>query len=363
MRLILKLEFKMLDIVGGSGRVKGGYEVCLGIEGTAHTLGVGLADSGGRILANVRSSYKPPPGMGIHPRDAAQHHSIVAGETVRKALDTAGLKLKDVDVVAFSQGPGLGPCLRVTATVARAISLAIHKPLVGVNHLIAHIEIGRITTGAQDPLILLVTGGNTQLLGYEDGRYRVFGETLDITIANCFDVFAREVGLYDPSNPWPGPVFDEVADRGSTYIRLPYTVKGMDLQFSGLLTAALKAYRSGRYKLEDIAYSLRETALSMLIEVTERALAHTGKSEVLVIGGFARNRRMQNMLSEMAETHGAKLYVVHDEYATDNGAMIAWTGLLHYRVGDTISIEESVVKPRWRVEDIEVKWMGPSLSS
>jgi N6-L-threonylcarbamoyladenine synthase len=101
----------------------------------------------------------------------------------------------------------------------------------------------------------------------------------------------------------------------------------------------------------------------MLIEVTERALAHTGKSEVLVIGGFARNRRMQNMLSEMAETHGAKLYVVHDEYATDNGAMIAWTGLLHYRVGDTISIEESVVKPRWRVEDIEVKWMGPSLSS
>ncbi|MCS7112970.1 MAG: bifunctional N(6)-L-threonylcarbamoyladenine synthase/serine/threonine protein kinase [Candidatus Bathyarchaeota archaeon] len=338
--------------------MEGGRKICLGIEGTAHTFGVGLADSSGRILANVRSSYKPPPGMGIHPRDAAQHHSMVAGETIRRALDEAGLRIWDVDAVAFSQGPGLGPCLRITATVARAISLAIRKPLIGVNHLLAHIEIGRITTGAQNPLTLLVTGGNTQLLGYEDGRYRVLGETLDITIANCFDVFAREVGLYDPTNPWPGPVFDEVADRGSTYIPLPYTVKGMDLQFSGLLTAALKAYKSGKYRLEDVAYSLRETALSMLIEVTERALAHTGKSEILVIGGFARNRRMQEMLSKMVEAHRAKVYIVRDEYATDNGAMIAWTGILHYSVGDTTSIEESVVKPRWRIEDVEVKWIA-----
>lgn len=333
-------------------------KVCLGIEGTAHTFGVGLATSDGRILANVRRSYKPPPGMGIHPRDAAQHHSIVAGEAIRAALDSANLRIRDIDVVAFSQGPGLGPCLRVAATVARAIALAIGKPLVGVNHLLAHIEIGRVTTNTRNPLTLLVTGGNTQILGYEDGRYRVFGETLDITIANCFDVFAREVGLYDPSNPWPGPVFDEVADKGSTYIPLPYTVKGMDLQFSGLLTAALKAYRSGRYRLEDVAYSLREVALSMLVEVTERALAHTGKSEILVIGGFARNRRLQEMLSEMAKAHGARVYVVQDEYATDNGAMIAWTGLLHYSVGDTISIEESVVKPRWRIEDVEVKWIS-----
>lgn len=336
--------------------------VCIGVEGTAHTFGVGLASSRGEILANVKSSYKPPPGMGIHPREAAQHHSRVAGDIVKEALRRAGLSLTEVDVVAFSQGPGLGPCLRTAATVGRALSLISGKPLVGVNHLVAHIEVGRLTTGCSDPLTLLVSGGNTQILGYEDRRYRVFGETLDITVANCFDVFAREVGLYDPRSPWPGPVFDKVAEKGSRYIPLPYTVKGMDLQFSGLLTAALKLYRSGKYRVEDVAYSLRETALSMLVEVTERALAHTGKKEILLIGGLARSRRLQEMLREMASEHRAEVYVVPDEYATDNGAMIAWTGLLHYKVGDTVRVEESIVKPRWRVDEVEVKWMESSLA-
>lgn len=332
--------------------------LCLGIEGTAHTFGVGVVSSDGEILGEASSSYIPPSGRGIHPREASQHHSKVAADVLKKALEEAGVKSKEVDVIAFSQGPGLGPCLRATATVARALAAYLGKPLVGVNHLIAHIEVGRLTTGAMDPLVLILSGGTTQLLGYEDGRYRVFGETLDITLANCIDVFAREVGITDPESPWPGPAFDRVAERGRNYIPLPYTVKGMDLQFSGLLTAALKKFKDGDVSLEDLCYSLQETGLAMVVEVAERALAQTGKRELLLTGGFARNKRIREMLSSMVKLHDATLYVVPPKYTTDNGVMIAWTGILAYQCGLTLKVEESFVKPKWRVEEVEAPWVN-----
>ena len=331
--------------------------LCLGIEGTAHTFGVGIVSSDGEILGEAKSSYIPPSGRGIHPREASQHHSRVAAKVLREALDKARVEPKDIDVIAFSQGPGLGPCLRTAATVARALAVYLDKPLVGVNHLVAHIEVGKLITGAEDPLILILSGGTTQLLGYEDGRYRVFGETLDITLANCIDVFAREVGIVDPDNPWPGPAFDRVAEKGRSYIPLPYTVKGMDLQFSGLLTAALRKFREGGVSLEDLCYSLQETGLAMVVEVAERGLAQTGKRELLLTGGFARNKRIREMLESMVRLHGATLHVVPPRYATDNGVMIAWTGVLAYESGLTLKVEESFVKPKWRVEEVEAPWV------
>jgi len=196
-------------------------------------------------------------------------------------------------------------------------------------------------------------------LSLESGRYRIFGETLDITAANCLDVFAREVGLHDPNAPWPAYVFDEMAEKGHSYISLPYTVKGMDLQFSGLLTAALKKYREKRHRLEDLCFSLRETVLAMITEVAERALAHTDKKEVLLIGGMAQKERLREMLSIMAEEHDAKFFTVPRQYAVDNGAMIAWTGILAYQSGVTIEVEKSFVKGRWRVDQVPIPWAKP----
>ncbi len=331
--------------------------LCLGIEGTAHTFGVGIVSSDGEIIAEAKSSYIPPLGRGIQPREASQHHSRVADEVLKEAFDKSGVKPREIDLIAFSQGPGLGPCLRTAATVARALSVYLDKPLVGVNHLVAHIEIGRLISKAKDPLILILSGGTTQILGYEDGRYRVFGETLDITLANCIDTFARETGIVDVGNPWPGPAFDKVASKGRNYINLPYTVKGMDLQFSGLLTAALKMFREKGASLEDLCFSLQETALSMVVEVVERALAQTGKREVLLTGGFARNQRIRDMIREMVKLHDAALHVVPHEYATDNGVMIAWTGILAYENGLRLSVEDSLVKPKWRIEDVQIVWM------
>ncbi|MBS7647279.1 MAG: KEOPS complex N(6)-L-threonylcarbamoyladenine synthase Kae1 [Candidatus Bathyarchaeia archaeon] len=329
---------------------------CLGIESTADDFSVGIATFRGEILANIINAYIPPEG-GIHPREAAQHHAEVAGKVIEEAFKTAGIKPKDLTVIAFSQGPGLGPCLRTGATVARALASYLRVPLVGVNHCIAHIEIGKLKTGAVDPVTLYVSGGNTIVAAFDAGRYRVFGETLDIALGNCLDVFAREAGLKQkPGEPF-GAVIEKLSKSGRQFVPLPYTVKGMDMSFSGLLTAAIKVLQKGEYRLEDLCYSLQETAFSMVVEVTERALAHTEKREVLLTGGVAANKRLQEMVHSIAEEHNARFCTVPSEFAIDNGAMIAWTGVLAFTHGVTTPIEESFVRLRWRLEEVEVPWV------
>jgi N6-L-threonylcarbamoyladenine synthase/protein kinase Bud32 len=328
--------------------------ICLGIESTADNLGVGVATSDGAILANEISTHVPEEG-GIHPREAARHHSDHMGDAISRALKAADITAREIDFVAFSQGPGLGPCLRTGATAARALAAYLRVPLVGVNHCVAHIEIGRLATGLEDPLTLYVSGGNTIVTGFEAGRYRVFGETLDIAVGNCLDTFAREAGL-----PYPGgPAVEKLALEGERLIPLPYVVKGMDLSFSGLLTAAVQELKGRGSRLEDVCYSLQEVAYCMLGEVTERALAHTRKEELLLTGGVAANRRLRSIIGSIAEEHGAAAEFVPTGYATDNGAMIAWTGVVAYLSGIRTPIETSHIDSRWRLDEVEVPWRAP----
>jgi N6-L-threonylcarbamoyladenine synthase/protein kinase Bud32 len=330
---------------------------CLGIESTADDLGVGILSFGGEILVNVNSAYIPEKG-GIHPREAARHHAKVMGIVVEEAFQKAGIKPQDVNIIAFSQGPGMGPCLRTGATAARALASYLRVPLVGVNHCVAHIEIGKHITHAKDPVSLYVSGGNTMVSAFEAGKYRIFGETLDIAIGNCLDVFAREASMrQSEGNPF-GAVIEDFASRGKNFIPLPYTVKGMDLSFSGLTTAAVQLLHNGKHRLEDLCFSLQEVAFSMLTEVTERALALTEKPEVLLIGGVTANNRLQSMLKSIAEEHSARFCVVPKEYALDNGAMIAWTGILAYKQGIILPIEKSFVKSRWRLDEVYTPWIG-----
>jgi len=333
---------------------KEGY--CLGIESSADDFGAGITTFKGQILANKSDSYIPAEG-GIHPREAARHHAEVADKVLSQALSSAGLKPKDLSIIAFSQGPGLGPSLRTGATVARALASYLCIPLVGVNHSVAHIEIGKLKTSVVDPVTLYVSGGNTMVTAFESGRYRVFGETLDIALGNCLDVFAREAGLKHQKGIPLGAAIEKLAVKGKNLVSLPYVVKGMDLSLSGLLTAATVLVHRGNCSLEDLCYSLQEHAFSMVTEVTERALAHTEKKEVLLTGGVAANKRLQAMLEVIAEEHDASFNVVPLEFATDNGAMIAWTGILAYRHGLVTPIEESYVKLRWRVDKVDVPWI------
>ncbi len=332
-----------------------GGRFCLGIESTADDFGVGVSTFDGDIIANVSNAYVPEAG-GIHPREAARHHSDVADKVLAQALAEAKVKPNDLAVIAFAQGPGLGPCLRTGATVARALASYFGKPLVGVNHSVAHIEIGKLKTNARDPVTLYASGGNTLVTAFAAGRYRVFGETLDIALGNCLDVFAREAGFKNRKGLPLGAAVEELAKKGSKLVPLPYVVKGMDLSLSGLLTAASTALKRGE-KLEDVCYSLQENAFSMVAEVTERALAHTEKKEVLLTGGVAANKRLQSMLEIVANEHDAHFSVVPKQFATDNGAMIAWTGVLAYMNGLVTPISESFVKLRWRVDKVDVPWV------
>lgn len=324
--------------------------ICLGIEGTAEKTGIGIVDSKGNILAMAGKQLFPEEG-GIHPRIAAEHHLEWIPKLIPEALEKANLNFEDIDLISFSQGPGLGPALRAVATAARTLSLSLNKPLIGVNHCIGHIEIGKLDTGAQNPVTLYVSGGNSQVISFESGRYRIFGETLDIAIGNCLDQFGRETGLGHPG----GPVVEKLAKQGK-YLDLPYTVKGMDFSFSGLLSQALRLYKKGN-KIEDIAYSLQENAFSMLVEVTERALSHTKKDEVMLCGGVSANNRLREMLKIMAEEHGAKFYLPEMKYCGDNGAMIAWLGLLTFENSGPIPIKESSIIQRFRTDEVEVPWV------
>ena len=330
--------------------------ICLGIESTADDFSVGISSFKGEILANISDAYIPT-GGGIHPSEAARHHAKVAHKVLADTLEKAGIEPKELTIIAFSQGPGLGPSLRTGATVARVLASYLNIPLIGVNHSIAHIEIGKLKTGALDPVTLYVSGGNTIVSAFASGRYRVFGETLDIALGNCLDVFAREAGFKHQKGMPLGAAVERSGANGKNLIPLPYVVKGMDLSLSGLLTAATTLLHEGKNSLEDLCYSLQEHAFSMATEVTERALAHAEKKELLLTGGVAANKRLQSMLSSVAEEHEAKFNVVPQEFAMDNGAMIAWTGVLAYKHQIFTKIEESCVKLRWRIDKVDVPWV------
>ncbi|MCE8423010.1 MAG: bifunctional N(6)-L-threonylcarbamoyladenine synthase/serine/threonine protein kinase [Candidatus Methanoperedens sp.] len=317
----------------------------LGLEGTAWNLSAAIVNEID-VVAETIAAYKPAAG-GIHPREAAQHHANHINRIVRETLEKGG---NTISAVAFSQGPGLGPCLRTVATAARALALSLDVPLIGVNHCLAHIEVGRWKTPAKDPVALYVSGANSQVLAYRMGHYRVFGETLDIGIGNALDKFARSVGLQHPG----GPKVEELAKQAKRYVPLPYTVKGMDFSFSGLATAAQESSR--KHDLSDVCYSFQETAFAMLVEVTERAIAHTGKDEVLLAGGVGANMRLRKMLAMMCEDRGVRFYVPERRFMGDNGVMIAYLGLLMYKAGSRTSISDSGVNPNYRPDEAEVIW-------
>ena len=323
----------------------------LGVESTAHTFSVSIVSSGGKILSNTKSVYKAPEGSGIHPFEASQSHLASASGVLADALRASGLSLDDVSAVAYAMGPGLGPCLRVGAVVARTLASSLGLPLVPVNHAVGHIELGCLLTGAKDPVVLLVSGGHTMVIAYSGTRWRVLGESLDLTLGQLLDQFGRHHGLASPC----GAAIEGAASGSTNYLKLPYTVKGNDVSFSGMLTASKLLLDRGR-PFADVSYSMQETAFAMVTEVTERALAFTGKEEVMIVGGVAANRRLAGMMTEMARRHSARVTFTPLAYSGDCGAQIAWTGWLAYQQGISVPVERSDVLQSWRLDRVDIPW-------
>ncbi|RZV11573.1 N6-L-threonylcarbamoyladenine synthase/protein kinase Bud32 [Natrinema hispanicum] len=329
----------------------------LGIEGTAWAASAALFDAETDDVVIETDAYQPESG-GIHPREASEHMHDAIPEVVGRILEHARethdgpATEPPVDAVAFSRGPGLGPCLRVVGTAARALSQVLEVPLVGVNHMVAHLEIGRHTSGFDSPVCLNASGANAHLLAYRNGRYRVLGETMDTGVGNSIDKFTRHVGWSHPG----GPKVEQAAKDGE-YVDLPYVVKGMDFSFSGIMSAAKQRYDDG-VPVEDVCYSLQENIFGMLTEVAERALSLTGSDELVLGGGVGHNARLREMLAEMCDQRGADFHAPEPRFLGDNAGMIAVLGAKMYAAGDTLALVESRVDPNFRPDQVPVTWRG-----
>lgn len=335
----------------------------LGLEGSANKIGVAVVDTTGHILSNVRETFVPPVGQGFLPRETAEHHQRHVAPLIARAMKEAHISPTDLLCIGYTKGPGMGAPLRSVAVAARTISLLWNKPIIPVNHCVAHIEMGRLVTGSQNPIVLYVSGGNTQVIAYSHGKYRIFGETIDIAVGNCLDRFARVVGLSnDPSPGYNIELCARNVDRDKQQlIDLPYVVKGMDVSFSGLLSfiesEARKGLTNGKYTVDQLCFSLQETVFAMLVEVTERAMAHCSQSDVLCVGGVGCNERLQEMLSLMAKQRGGRAFCTDERFCIDNGAMVAWTAALMFQAGGgVVPINEATCTQRFRTDDVLVNW-------
>jgi glycoprotease/Kae1 family metallohydrolase len=308
----------------------------LGIECTAHTFGIGIIDSDKKeILFNQKNQFQDNEN-GMELRKLSEFHTANFTEILAKAkkfLETKNLSFKDLNLISFSQGPGIGNSLKIGSLVAKTISKQYNIPLVGVNHIKAHLEIGKMLTGFSDPMFLYVSGVNTQIIAKDDfGKYKIYGETEDIGLGNLFDSFSRQAGLGFPG----GPIIEKLAKQSNkNYIELPYSIKGMNITLAGLFTNLQQKLDSKKYDLKNLCYSLQETCFALSMEVCERAMAYTNKKEMLIVGGVASNERLTQMAKEMCKIRGSKYDSFDMQYAMDNGAMIAWQGFLDFKKATT----------------------------
>ncbi|WVQ67571.1 tRNA N6-adenosine threonylcarbamoyltransferase [Kwoniella botswanensis] len=349
--------------------------LCLGIEGSANKLGCGVISHSPSpskrttkvtVLSNVRHTYITPPGEGFLPSDTARHHRDWIVRVIEEAVRKAGVRWSELDCIAFTKGPGMGTPLQVGALVARTLSLLHGIPLIGVNHCVGHIEMGRQITSSHNPIVLYVSGGNTQVIAYSQQRYRIFGETLDIAIGNCLDRFARVIGLRN--DPSPGYNIEVEAKKGRKLVSLPYGTKGMDVSLAGILHSVESYTKDKKYiswdqpasedviTAYDLCYSLQETAFAMLVEITERAMAHVGARDVLIVGGVGCNLRLQEMMGIMASERNGRVFATDQSFCIDNGIMIAQAGLLAYRMGQITPLEKTGVTQRYRTDAVHVSW-------
>ena len=351
---------------------------CLGLEGSANKLSAGIVTRDGKLLAHARDTYNAPTGQGFRPQEMTKHHRDLACKMIKQALDEAGIEIRQVSLIAYTRGPGMGGPLAAVELVAKTLALLYNIPLVPVNHCVAHVEMGRLVTGLRNPVVLYASGGNTQIIAFAHGRYRIFGEALDVAVGNCLDRFARDCKISNEPAPgrniersaeaWKRKIEEEKIElKDQLVLDIPIAVKGMDISCSGL-NSWLRSYISKNIEphpmgspertdlVNKLCYSLQEYLFSALVEIAERAAAHLGVRDFLLVGGVGSNVRLQQMLAEMARERGGSVGAMDERYCIDNGAMIAWTGVLAHSHGSAIDPEKADVDQRWRTDQVQITW-------
>ncbi|MBO0735458.1 MAG: tRNA (adenosine(37)-N6)-threonylcarbamoyltransferase complex transferase subunit TsaD [Alphaproteobacteria bacterium] len=339
--------------------------IVLGIETSCDETAAAVVCSAGvgsRIRSNLVRAQAPEhaPYGGVVPEIAARAHLDNLDNVILRALAQAGVKLADIDGIAAAAGPGLIGGLIVGAMTAKGLAWGAGKPFVAVNHLEAHALTARLTHDVDFPyLVLLVSGGHCQLLVCEGvGRYTRLGTTLDDAAGEAFDKAAKLIGLGYPG----GPAIEQAAGEGNALrFALPRPLKGRsgcDFSFSGLKTAVrhicVERGRLGPRDRADLAASVELAICEALVDRTANAIAsfrrhHPEGKSLVAVGGVAANRRLRQRLAGLAETAGLRFIAPPPALCTDNGAMIAWTGIERLRIGLCDGLDASL-RPRWPLD-------------
>jgi N6-L-threonylcarbamoyladenine synthase len=324
----------------------------LGIETSCDETAVGIVEDRMHLRANVIASQVElhAPYGGVVPEVAARAHLEQLLPTIDTALVQAGCRLSDMDAIAVTAGPGLVGALLVGVSGAKGLALAHDVPLLGVNHLRAHVEVAQLEFGELEPplVALVVSGGHTSIVAMgEDGVFRQLGGTIDDAAGEAFDKIARFIGL-----PYPGgPEIDRLARDGDptafAFPRAMLREPGYDLSLSGLKTAVIRELRrldaAGiEPDLADVAASFQEAIVDVQLIKTLQAAADEGLDQVVLAGGVAANSRLRERFAAECETNGQRLIVPSIPLCTDNGAMVAASGANLLAVGATVDLDLAV---------------------
>ncbi len=310
----------------------------LGIESSCDETSVSVVKNGREVLSNVINSQIDIHTRfgGVVPEIASRNHVEAISATTMQALKDAGITFNDIDVIACTYGPGLVGALLVGVSYAKALSYALNKPLVGVNHIEGHIAANYITFKELEPpfLCLIISGGHTHLVSIKDyTEFEILGKTRDDAIGEAFDKVARVVGLGYPG----GPKIDNMAKGGKPNIQLPIThFDNLDFSFSGIKTAVLNLnHKDPNINKNDLCASFEKAVTEMLLENTKKALDKLKVKKLALAGGVSANSYIREQFSKLGEEKKIKVYYPNIQLCTDNAAMIASAGYYNYINGNT----------------------------
>lgn len=331
----------------------------LGIETSCDETGIAVYDAAQGLLAHTiytQTDIHAPFG-GVVPELASRDHVRKIIPLLDGVLSQAGLKINEIDGVAYTRGPGLVGALMAGAVLGRTLGFALGVPTVGVHHLEGHLLAPFLEAEApQYPfLALLVSGGHTELIKVEGlGRYIQIGDTLDDAAGEAFDKTAKLLGLGYPG----GAALAKLAESGNaarfTFPRPMTDRPGLDFSFSGLKTFALNTVETHGLDDQtkaDIARAFQDAVVDTLTIKCKRALQQTGLKSLVIAGGVGANLALRASLKTLCDKHGAKLYFPRHEFCTDNGAMIAYAGCQRLLAGerDDLSVK---VRARWPLGEL-----------
>ena len=325
----------------------------LGIESSCDETSVAVVKNGREILSNIIDTQIPIHEKygGVVPEIASRNHIEAISRVTKKALEEAKVSFEDIDIIAPTYGPGLVGALLVGLSYGKALSYALNKPLVGVNHIQGHIAANYITYKELEPpfLCVLISGGNTQIINVKDyTEFEMLGKTRDDAIGEAFDKVARVVGLGYPG----GPKVDKLAKEGEPKIHLPKTHfdDSLDFSFSGIKTAVINVnHNTPNINKADLCASFQKTVTEVLIENITKAIKQTGVNKVAIAGGVSANSYIRNAFMNLEnEFEDLKIYMPDMKLCTDNAAMIASAGYYNFIKGNTYDLDLNAI-PNFKI--------------